>query len=236
MIYLNRTYANIYDLIGEKMLPSPNEKNYTVGNTNATSKIKIAFLGDSLTAGVGASSVENTYPYLIAKKINETKQIPVEVLNLGIPAATSLDVLKNQVSLSNNFNPDKVVIFIGINDMHNRLGKKELEKNLYQIIANLKLDKKNIYLVNIPYLGSKQSFVWPNQHYFLYQTQRYYDAIINVWKNTEVNSVDVFLSTSKSFLNDTSWYATDNFHPNDLGYEQLAKSIYTYMYHVNTPL
>ncbi|KKQ27955.1 MAG: hypothetical protein US42_C0003G0012 [Candidatus Magasanikbacteria bacterium GW2011_GWC2_37_14] len=253
-VYLNRTYAHIYNTISKANLPSsPSQKNYflrsedacgersgitpqQVKNNFSCEKIKIAFLGDSLTAGVGVKWQEDTYPYQLAQKIANEQKKQVEVLNLGVPGATSVDVLNNQIALANNFTPDKVIIFIGINDLHNFVDKIKLENNLKQIINNLKIEEKNIYIVDLPYLGSKKSFLWPWQYYFYYQTEKYNEAINNVLRNSETNSLDTFLATSKSFFKDTTWYSADNFHPNSQGYEQIANSIYTYLYNVSKPL
>jgi len=235
VVYLNRAYAHIYNTIGAANLPYPQTREYMVGEKTA-STTKIVFLGDSLTAGVGVKWLEDTYPYQVAEKISANFKQTVAVLNLGIPGATSVDVLNNQVVLANNFAPDKVVVFIGINDMHNRVGKNVLSSNLLGIINKLKVDKRNIYLVDMPYLGNAKSFFWPWQNYFLYQTNRYNEVYQNIWKNIGVTPVDVLLPTDKQFFDNTSWYAPDGFHPNVTGYQQIAKHVYYYMYNNVLPL
>ncbi len=220
-IYLNRAYAHIYNMIGEKNLLAPTEKNYTVGDKNAKNKIKIVFLGDSLTAGVGASSFQNTYPYLVAEKISQIEKVPVEVINLGTPGAKTIDVLNNQIKIANEFQPNKIYVFIGINDMHNRISINKMKNNLEKIITSLNLDKKNIYLINIPYLGS---FLPPYKIYFDWQTKKY-NQMFSDLKNTGVNFVDLFSRTKNNFYNDPTLYSTDLFHPNDNGYGFLANII-----------
>lgn len=225
-IYLNRSYAHIYNMISATNLPYPllNQR-YLINSTiTTTGTIKLAFLGDSLTAGAGADNFNFSYPHLLAEKLMKNYQ-QIEVLNLGNPGATSADVLNNQIKLINDFEPDKIFILVGINDLHDYLGRKNLENNLRQTIIDLKISPSNIYLINIPYLGK---FLPPWPTYFDWQTKRYNQVFINL-KNTGVNSIDLYTQSYKNFSDDSFWYSADNFHPNDRGYQLIAGIIYYYL-------
>lgn len=224
LVYLNRSYAHIYNSIKSGHLDNPNsEKKIMVSVTDKTEKIKIVFLGDSLTAGVGVNDPENTYPKLVAKKLSEKYQ--VEVLNLGVPGATSNDVLLDQVVSAKEFKADKVVLFIGTNDLHNQVGPKDLKNNLQKIILNLDIDKDKLYIVNIPFMGTKKLFLPPFRNYFLLQTARY-NKIFTELKDDGYKIIDLYGETVESFKSRDDIYAVDNFHPNDLGYQIFADIIY----------
>jgi len=239
-IYLNRTYANIYNTIGKANLPAPAEKNYffrsedvcgersgispqQVKNNFSCEKIKIAFLGDSLTAGVGVNELAHTYPYLVAQKIANEQKKQVEVLNLGIPGATSADVLNNQVKLTNDFKPDEVYLFIGTNDMHNFVPLPKFYENLANILQGLNV--KPVTMLNIPYLGSSKSFLPPYQTYFDWQTKKYNQIIKQVATDNNILYSNIYSQTISIFKKNKLFYANDNFHPNDEGYKMIAEAI-----------
>ena len=92
-VYLNRSYAHIYDKITIMGLPASNSKQiYTIGDTKSSNKnLVYVALGDSLTAGVGVDSYEQSYPYLFAEKIAQ-KNIQVTIYPYAIPGAKTKDV------------------------------------------------------------------------------------------------------------------------------------------------
>jgi lysophospholipase L1-like esterase len=198
-----------------------------MSQNNKSQKIKIVFLGDSLTAGAGASAVEKTFPRLIASRLAENYQ--VELLNLGAPGATTKDVLLSQVAETNDFKPDKIVLFIGTNDIHQRTGVKETKADLEKILVDLKIAKENLYIVNIPYLGTKQLFLPPLRSYFLLQTKRY-NQIFSELKVEGWQVMDLYGQTLETFKNRTDVYSVDHFHPSDLGYQIFAEVIYKGMF------
>jgi lysophospholipase L1-like esterase len=222
-LYLNRSYAHIFSLIGAGNLHNPTSSKSYVVNSDKTQKIKIAFLGDSLTAGVGVKWLEDTYPYVIAKKM--ANQYQVEVLTLGIPGAMADDVLNHQVKVVNDFVPDKVVVFVGINDMINRIPLVRVENNLQQIINNLNINKDNLFIVNIPYLGTSNLYLPPWKTYFSHQMGRY-NKIFTDLKNNGYNVIDIFSTTEKQFKTDDSLYSVDQFHPGNNGYKLIADVIF----------
>lgn len=223
-VYLNRAYAHIYNSIKDGHLVSPIfEKNFMIPANSKLEKLKIVFLGDSLTAGAGATGPEKTYPRIVADKLSKNYQI--EILNLGVPGATSLDVLTSQLEEAIESKADKVVLFIGTNDLHNQVGIKKFKENLQQIISNLSLDKNNLYLVNIPFIGTKKLFLPPLRDYFMLQTKRY-NKVFSELKNEGYKVIDLYGETVEPFKNRSDIYAVDNFHPNDLGYQIFADVIY----------
>lgn len=226
-IYLNRSYAHIFNFISAGNLINPTtDKLFMISNSNKE-KIKIAFLGDSLTAGAGATRVEATFPRLIANRLSNNHQ--VEILNLAVPGATTEDVLFSQVEEVKNFQPDKLVLFVGINDLSNQVGPKEVKSNLKKIIDRLDVTKENLYLINIPYLGTKKLYLPPYRDYYLLQTMRY-NKIFKELKVSGYKVIDLYEETVESFKNRNDIYSVDNFHPNDLGYQIFAEVIYKGMF------
>src|SRR5690349_5753730 len=86
VIYLILSYSYFYSFIKIKSLPNPNQGSYTF-SSGAKKTITLVTLGDSLTAGVGASEFSKTYPYLLAEDL-ASKGSQVKLINLGVPGAT----------------------------------------------------------------------------------------------------------------------------------------------------
>ena len=70
-IYLNRSYAFFYNFLAQKNLPPPpHEMKITIGDNLNKQTLSYVALGDSLTAGVGASDYKNSFPYLLTQKLS----------------------------------------------------------------------------------------------------------------------------------------------------------------------
>ena len=82
-------------------------------------KYRIIFLGGSTMFGIITTSDETTIPALVEKKLNE-KNLNVQVINAGIPSATSIDELYLLQNDLLKYNPDLVVMYDGWNDIGER--------------------------------------------------------------------------------------------------------------------
>ncbi len=92
-------------------------------------KIKVACVGNSITAGVGVSRTEDTYPYILQSLLGSTDyevknfgssgatllMTPQELIDKGLPyVSDSRNVYKPAL----NYNPDILIIKLGTNDSH----------------------------------------------------------------------------------------------------------------------
>ena len=156
-LYLNRAYAHIFSFISTKQLMNPTIHQSIVISppSQATKKITYVALGDSLTAGVGASSEDKTYPYLLAKMLAEKQNALVTIINIVQPGATAKDVLFAQIPLVADFHPDIVTIAIGVNDMHSRVPTDQFQQTLSEIFTKLTSSTKHINIINIPKFSTK---------------------------------------------------------------------------------
>jgi lysophospholipase L1-like esterase len=187
-------------------------------------------IGDSLTAGVGATSVSSSFPALLAEKISVQKGLPVAVKNLGIPGATSFDILTGQVLDVGQYKPQIITLFIGTNDMHNFVPLEKFKGNLLSAIGALRraAPTSDIYLVNLPYLGAKDLILPPYDLYFEIKLKKYNAVISEVAEETDVKLIDLYSVSEKPFRADPSLYCIDRFHPSDSGYALWADLIYGY--------
>lgn len=215
-VYLNRAYAHFYDSRGNKILPKTTQESYDVGI--GFNFIKLVSLGDSLTAGVGATKGENSYPYLVAKNLSAGNS-DVLLYDVAESGAESEDVLKSQVERAISRRPDIIIILIGLNDLHNQVPENTFRENYRKIISKLKnKTQAKIALINIPYLGSGKILFFPYNFLLEYKTGVFNQIIKQLALDENLIYIDLYSKTKNDFGSDNSMYAEDNFHPSDKGY------------------
>lgn len=231
-VYLNRAYVFIYSSLGEKNLPNPTVNMNNIispSSGNPSANITYVALGDSLTAGVGASKEENSYPYRMAKLIAEKKNMQVTLVNLGVPGATAADVLKDQIPLVAKLHPDFVTLSIGVNDMHNRVPDISFRQTLSSIVDSLFGITKHINILTIPYIGDKSIFLPPYRQYFDWQTNHYNSLLHNALVGRDVTIIDLYGLTRERAFSDPNYYSADGFHPSDDGYNFWSTILYDHL-------
>lgn len=226
-IYINLANAFIYFRIGEGDLIIPvNQNSYYMTDYKNGTEIKYVALGDSLTAGSGAKNYQEMYPYLLAKKISEAGN-KVTYENYSQPGAKSQDLIDILLTPAIAASPNIVTLLIGINDIHNHVGKDQFRKNYQFILERLtKETKAKIYLINIPSIGSNTIILPPLNYYFDKETSDYNKIIKELADVYKVKYIDLNSPIKNLFKNDGTHYSVDSFHPSALGYKLWAQIIY----------
>ena len=227
VIYINLANAFIYFRIGEGGLTNPLLVSTSNMIEGTGAKIKYVALGDSLTAGVGADTFKEIYPYLIAKKINETDGSNVTLENFSAPGAKTQDLINVLLEPAVKSKPDIITLLIGVNDIHNHIGLEQFKKN-YQVILDrlTKETSAKIYLINIPRIGSNTIILPPLNFYFDVETDRYNEVIKELAKTYNLTYIDLNSPTKDLLKKDGAHYSVDSFHPSAVGYKLWAQIIY----------
>lgn len=220
--YLN---ATIYWKLGDVGLHAPADMSeYTLGPVSAQELTYVA-IGDSLTAGVGADTYQDSYPYHIAEKIAGTGA-HVHLIPFAIPGVRSEYVLNYFVEPVIAKNPDIVTLLIGVNDIHGKVSLAKFETQYAQILESLtQKTHAQVYAINLPYIGTPDLMSVPFRLYFNWRTQQYNDVIQKLATEYHVTYIDLYTVHQPHAL-DNTYYAADVFHPNAAGYTLWAKSIY----------
>ena len=221
--YLNLAYRHFYHFLGTTHLPSPTtQSSITLTNPKATGSLKLVTLGDSLTSGVGVTSVEQTYPYLLAQDLT-AHHGQVELTNLGIPGATINTVLTQELAQEQTKKPDLVLILIGINDIHDFKTTGYFKQKYLDLVNSLTGAK--IVLVSIPYLGEKSILLPPYNLLNDLRVRQFNSVIKDVASEKQLTYVDLYTPAKAKFDQDSSYYASDLFHPSASGYKIFASII-----------
>jgi acyl-CoA thioesterase-1 len=108
--------------------------------------VKIAMLGDSLTAGYGLRA-EDALPNQLEKRLKASGQ-SVTIVNHGVSGDTSEGGLQRLDWMLGD-KPDIVIVALGGNDALRGLDPKQTEQNLDQIVGRLRADGVPVVLAGM---------------------------------------------------------------------------------------
>lgn len=222
--YLYFSYIRFYHFIGGIDLKSPFLVNTVlIENTQGKDSAKYVALGDSLSAGVGASNFKETLPYFFSLHLSG-KYRQVNLLNLAWPGATTDEVIQSQLAPVVAYKPDFITLLIGVNDLHNKVKLKKFENN-YKFIFGELYNKTNarIVVINIPYIGSNKIVYFPYNILLNIRTKQFNEVIDGVvkefGKNDRIKFVDLYSASYLPFKQELNYYSSDLFHPSSEGYK-----------------
>ncbi len=193
-------------------------------------------LGESTTAGGGATSPDRSWVALLAHMINDYQSIPVEVFNVGIganvissrspcypfsrkPAANErLD--KHVIA----HRPDLVIISYGLNDARGGTPVDLFGDEMVALVRKIRDQTRSLIVLLGPYYiitGSAQSRErW--RHVDLPLLHRVNDVCAEVTEEEECLFVDVLAANGG-----TNWMVHyDGVHANDLGHRIIACKVF----------
>lgn len=230
-VYLNRSYANIFNIIDKAGLQASDRQKSYIINEGASSSLSYLALGDSLTAGVGVNDYNNSYPYQVAEKMaQEGKAVTLRtVARPGWKAGDLADKLGDQ---SIDLRSDVVTLFIGTNDIYGNVSKREFRKNYENILDILsRRSGAKVNIISLPYLGSDDLIKLPYNYYFKDKTREFNEIIKQLAEDYQFNYIDLYTLNLLSSSRVADYYAADLFHPSSAGYNLWAKIIYDHTYH-----
>lgn len=82
---------------------------------------RILAIGGSTTYGSGVSRYDKSYPYRLEQYLHAQGYTNIEVINAGVPGATSYESLLNLQFRVLEVDPDLIIIYHATNDAHARL-------------------------------------------------------------------------------------------------------------------
>ncbi|WP_010262347.1 GDSL-type esterase/lipase family protein [Treponema primitia] len=198
------------------------------GTTSNKEDRPLVFLGDSLTAGHGASvpgkdDKTKSYPAYLQEKIN------MPIINAGVSGDTTADALGriNEDVLSKN--PRIVIVELGANDLFQLQfsALAEIKSNLQKIITKLKARNITIFLVKFyteDVVKSVANSIGITNGTFQRMMIKQYDAMFNALASQN----DVKLISN---IWDSVWgvHMSDTIHPDTVGYEIMADNFFKAM-------
>lgn len=152
------------------------------------------------------------------------------VVNSGIISNTTEDILNDMKNRVYNYNPSKVFLLIGTNDLRDDKSVDEIVTNIKKIIEEIKENRKEaeIYLESIYPVNEKvnKKGVEGRKNEDIKEINK---QIEEYAKNENITFINIYdkLVDNEGLLNED--YTTDGLHINDNGYDVITKELKKYL-------
>jgi lysophospholipase L1-like esterase len=183
--------------------------NCSTEKQNTKSPIKILFLGESTTNGLGSSEVKKNY---VGRTIDFFTKSGIKV-SYKIIAKNGMTSSWGifQIEDINNWNPDLTIIEFSINDHY--ISEQEIKSNFEVFAATL--NSKSVVVFDI-YSVAQLKRIKNNEKNFVHEAH----------KNIRWKTIDTHLKLPENW----AIFTIDEVHPNDLGYEILSNILIEEIY------
>ena len=186
-------------------------------------KITYVAAGDSTAVGQGASTVENTYPYLVGKYLSHSGAT-IDYSNVAVGGAKTQDLLDSQIQKIIDAKPDIVTISIGANNLtHLHTNSSILQDDQLILTKLLENTNADIYLTDIPnFYGATYL---PKLYIQLLEFKaKSLNPEIIALATDRIHIVDIHNFGWDQYTDISTTISSDQFHPNDLGYQNWANA------------
>ena len=181
------------------------------GQVKACGKLKIAFLGGSITQGCHATAENMRFASLLAEKLGGLLGAEVEMLNAGIGATDSLFGCARARRQVLPFEPDVVVVDFTVNDACGEIYKESFE-SLVRILLRDENVKAVVVLENCFFDGRANA-------------QRLHSEVAAHYGLPVVDTALFFEQAMKSGKHTACELSTDLLHPTNLGHGHIAQML-----------
>jgi lysophospholipase L1-like esterase len=213
--------------IGGADLPErePYELSGLVGQGPTDDPLRIAWIGDSVAAGVGASGPDAALPRVVATSIDG----PVELHVFAESGERAAGALEDQVPRVTALmpSPDVVIVEVGANDVTHLTGRQTFSATYDRILARVAdLDARHLLALGIPAFGTSPRFLQPLRAIVGFRGRQLDEEIRTAAEAHGATYVDIAAATGGEFAADPDhYYAQDDFHPSDAGYDLWARAV-----------
>lgn len=189
----------------------------------AGSPLRIAVLGDSAAAGLGADAPTDTPGVIIAKGLAEHSGRPVRLVNVAVVGAQTGDV-DHQVDEIEGFRPDLAVVLIGANDVTHLVPATTSVRHLDQLVRRLRDLRAEVVVGTCPDLGTVRPVPQPLRAIGRRRSRRLAAAQMITVVEAGGRAVSLGSLLGPEFDREPQQYfSADRFHPSSLGYRRLAE-------------
>lgn len=181
-------------------------------------------IGASDTYGIGADDPQSqNWPVDLVGLINGGARL----INLGIPAIHLHEALNVELPVALDSHPNLVTIWLAVNDLADGVSLATYKPDLDQLLARLTsaLPHARILVANVPDLTLLPRFQGVDSTTLHQQIDAYNAVIAFSVARYHVRLVDLYQRWGE-LARHPEYISGDGFHPNALGYSELAKIFY----------
>ena len=180
--------------------------------------IRLAMLGDSTGAGLGAEQPEDTPAVVIAQGLAAAAGRRVTLRNVSVVGAETSHLPEQVVRLA-DFRPDVAVITVGANDVTHTVPPATSVRNLDEAIRDLRDGGAAIVVGTCPDLGTIRTIHAPLRHVARRWSRRLAAAQMIAVVEAGGRAVSLGDILGPEFhANPGEYFSADRFHPSSVGY------------------
>lgn len=204
--------ADVYDASG------------TYGEENPGEALRLALLGDSLAAGVGAGSADYTVGAILAKSLVLESGRPVRLWNVAVSGSRSKDLRVQIRSLQDATDSvDVALIVVGSNDVMGLGDIGAAVRELYRAVRTLRHAGCSVVVATCPDLGTIRPLIQPLRYVAQRMSRRLATAQTMVVLRAGGRPVPLGTTVGPLFRKrPKSMFSADRLHPSPLGYARAA--------------
>jgi lysophospholipase L1-like esterase len=187
--------------------------------------LRLAVLGDSGAAGLGADEPENTPGAVIARELAAAAGRPVLLTNTAVVGAQSKD-LAAQVDRILAVRPNVAVIMVGANDLTHHVRPQHSVRLLGDAVERLRVVGCEVVVGTCPDLGTVKPLAVPLRQYARRMSREL--AAAQRIATLEHGGRPVMLGEELGELFDSDpelFFSADRFHPSAAGYTACAQAL-----------
>ncbi len=187
--------------------------------------IRVAVLGDSAAAGLGADGVADTPAGVIARGVVEATGRPVSLINHAVVGARTAD-LDLQVTRALSVRPHVAVIIIGGNDITHLVPRRRSAQSLRVAIQRLVAAGSLVVIGTCPDLGTIKPIAAPLRQVGRRMSRDLAAAQHEVAVELGAIPVDLYNTLGPEFIaSPETMFSADRFHPSSLGYRRMGAAL-----------
>ncbi len=194
-------------------------------STARGTSLRLAVLGDSGAAGLGADEPENTPGAVIARELAAAAGRPVLLTNTAVVGAQSKD-LAAQVDRILAVRPNVAVIMVGANDLTHHVRPQHSVRLLGDAVERLRAAGCEVVVGTCPDLGTVKPLAVPLRQYARRMSREL--AAAQRIATLEHGGRPVMLGEELGELFDSDperFFSADRFHPSAAGYTACAHAL-----------
>lgn len=182
--------------------------------------VHFVVIGDSTSVGVGATSIDGTYPWLLATHLSTNFHVKLDVL--GKAGARMRDAAVEFAPRAAELRPDLVLVGLGANDVTHVTPLRRFAGHIGSVIETLKAAGPEVLVALGPRFDAP-ALPRPLRNVAQARARSINRTIRKVAASWQVDVLDLPRSIGKAFALDRDLYAVDGYHPGDRGYALWAE-------------
>lgn len=188
--------------------------------------LRLAVVGDSTVAGVGAPTVERSLPVLVGRRLGALLDRPVRVDGFGVAGAETLDVTVTQLPAAARARPDVLVAVCGANDVIHGTPPWRLRRDVADLAAeSRRLTGSTPVLAGIPLFQGVAALPRPLREVVVAFARVQRDVQRRAAQHAGLPLVEIARDASPRFAGVPASMSVDRFHPAPVGYGFWADAI-----------